>query len=454
MVWKVGGEVVLDQEAAFPTAVALTDDGATFAYAEGSSSSRVRLIDLKGGGAKLDIPGMRDVRRLWLAERDVWVEHQRHGPESTLTRHDAGAGKVRHGPPDASAEGSAVAFAPGAKTAVVARGTELFRVDGDKLQRQDTPGRHGESVDSLLVSADDRWLVSSAKDGRVLRWSLEKPEDPPKLLLDKRSEDAHVIALSPDGKLVAMDTVLQYGGGLRVAPLEGGDATFELDYIGRTTGLAFDGPGKLWLATDDGDVELHDLAAQEREREAPLTPNDEGALDSRRWDGSLLSPTHVVFRPHRYRDDGGSVGPSLSFTLPDGRPGTTLDDVSSSCRRFDDDEIVCPGIVRAKARGDFSYVVRVLDLKTGKPKLFSAPGAVQALAVSVDKRSFAVAVTLADSSDGPTAATKTALVIIDAARGGERARKSLPEAASALAFTSSGHVLVGHPSGAIHMVKP
>jgi WD40 repeat protein len=318
---------------------------------------------------------------------------------------------------------------------------------GDKTVELGTSGGHSKWVTQLSITPDDRWLVSAGADGSVLRWNLEKPSTEPFVLFDRKEEGALRVALSPDGKLVAMSTGELSGA--RIVPIEGGPPVFEVDDVGTVSGLAFDGPNKLWAATTGGSVELYDIAEQERIWSAPLTPGGE-ATRPIEWDGALIGPKWALFRPHLERSKITS-GPSLAFSLPSGRPMGKVE-LSPECRMVGDAKIVCPGSVRTKLGEDAQHVVRFLDVSTGHVRLLKAVSPISALSPSHDGSVIAIAVTSFEKS--PNIAARHRLLLIDAVRGEQKGERPLSDPATVVAMTRSGHVLVGHASGAIRMLKP
>ncbi|MBL9022659.1 MAG: WD40 repeat domain-containing protein [Myxococcales bacterium] len=451
VVFSKEGRVVFEKADKYPSAVALSRDGTTLAYAMTTGSSGVFVVDLPSGAQKLHAVGSDDVSGLWLTHDSVLSLASRRGSHATLERVLFGGGKKRYDA-DATVEVGVAAVSASGTAVVAARGTELFSVDPTTFDRTGAARRHGEAVSWLGVSADDRFLVSSGRDGKVLRWSLEKPASAPKVLFDKKGAEAHRFALSPDGRLVAHDArESEYGGGARVVDLATGDVVHDLptDWV---SGLAFEGDKRLWIATTRGDIEAWDLASGERDLAAPLTPESDGTLDSKYWNGNLLSPRSVVFRERSILREEETKGQALAFTIPAGLPSGKIDDVGLACRPVSEAEIVCPGAVRTTAGGETSYVLRFIEVATGKARLVPAPGWVQALAPSTDGAEIAVVTSVADAE--PTAATKVALVLLDARTGKERTRRPLTESATSLAITRSGYVLVGRESGTIHMMKP
>jgi WD40 repeat protein len=319
---------------------------------------------------------------------------------------------------------------------------------GDQIVELGKSGRHSHAVVQLAITPDDRWLVSSAMDGMVLRWNLEDPSAPPVALFHQLDTSAHRVALSSDGKLVAIGTGVR--SGVQIVPIEGGAPVFEAGDAGTATGLAFDGEDKLWVATTAGDVELYDIAEQERIWSAPLTPGDNDAGQTE-WEGALIGPKWVLFRPHPGRWTTTTSGPSLAFTLPSGRPMAKIE-LDTRCRPFGQTEVVCPGSVRAKLDNDPQHVVRFLDVVTGRVRLLKVPSPVLALTPNHDRSAIVLAVTSAEKS--PNLTSRSSLLVIEPLRGEELGSRPLPESGTSIAMTKSGHVLVGHASGAIRMLKP
>jgi WD40 repeat protein len=318
---------------------------------------------------------------------------------------------------------------------------------GDKIVELGTSGGHTRWVTQLSITPDDRWLVSASADGSVLRWNLEAPSTQPLVLFDRKEEGALRVAISPDGKLVAMSTGELSGA--QIVPIEGGPPVFEMGDAGTVTGLAFDGPNKLWAATSGGSVELYDVTEQERIWSAPLTPGA-NATQMIEWDGALIGPKWALFRPHLERSKITS-GPSLAFSLPSGRPMGKVE-LSRECRPLGETQVVCPGSVRPKLGEDPQHVVHFLDVSTGQIRLLKAPSPISALAPSHDGSVVAIAVASFEKS--PNIAAQHRLLLIDAVRGEQRGERSLSEPATVVAMTRSGHVLAGDASGAIRMLQP
>lgn len=452
VVFAKDGGIVFEKSDKYPTAVAISRNGAMLAYGMATGSAGVFVVDLPSGAHKLEAVGSREVSRLWLTNDSLLSTAERYGEHKTLTRVRLAGNNKRYNA-DATIQLGAAAVSESGETVVVARGTEVFSVDPGTFERTGDASRHGEAVSWLGVSADDRYLVSSGRDGRVLRWSLETPGRAPKVLFDHKGSEAHRFALSPDGALVAHDArESDYGGGARIVDLATGALLHDLG-TGWVTGLAFEERKRLWVATTQGDIEAWDLASGERELAAPMTPESD-TLHSKYWNGNLLSSRAVVFRERSIlrEDELRGQDKALSFNLPSGIPAQTIDDVTLVCRPMSGVEIVCPGKVNTKAGGETSHVLRFIDVATGKVRLVASPGSVQALAPSADGAAVALVVSLTDAE--PTAATKMALVLLDARTGRERARRVLAEGATSLAMTRSGHVLIGRASGAIHMLEP
>ena len=85
-----------------------------------------------------------------------------------------------------------------------------------------------KGIQDLAIDPQGRWLVAGDADGRVWRWDLRSPGDPPTepfldLGEEQRNNVIWSVAFSPDGELIALGT--EFSGVVLVDPATGEERT-------------------------------------------------------------------------------------------------------------------------------------------------------------------------------------------------------------------------------------